>query len=371
MANNQEHVIVGSRRMKRKATKRYGNNIIAACVIVAVGFLGILLLRTTHGVTVPKGSAEFTVASWNVLKTNGASNVKKGVEALTKYSSIIGFQELHGASAGGARQVVYDNFACPTCAYDSNLIMSSQADGSHAAGTGIIWKRSAFTALDKGYEKISEGKTTSTHYKISPKWLSWVKLRENTTGRVFYVFNTHLVAGGITKDATKDKKEIDRYNNAVNHIAFLVDKISTLKQSEDATIIMTGDFNVNYRKDVKKKVSKLPYASFKNIGVVSNWNVLGLKNIPSKKGSHKGSNIIIDYIWITKRSDLIPIASKITNRLFGSDHYPVVLRLALAPQGSVTGATSTNSETSLPSGDVIEPGNATNPSSLPDPDIDM
>lgn len=91
---------------------------------------------------------------------------------------------------------------------------------------------------------------------------------------------------------------------------------------ENLPIIITGDFNVDYRTDKVVKYKYFPYATMANLGFTSNWAYAEEDGgLPS--GGSGSSNRLIDYVFIKRGVGLGFSETSINTDMFGSDHHPV------------------------------------------------
>ncbi len=278
-------------------------------------------------------TAGIKIASWNTKGGGGSTdnskeNILGGIKGIMTSAQIVGLQEFH---SDVKRRYVKDNLLCSSCAY-TGYVQNYDYDGSSAASVGIIWNKSSFSLLDKGYKQVSDKVTgindsTGTNMSISSKWIAWVKLKENVTGKQFYLLNTHTVAsiesGGLPNTNT------ERLSNYVNHMNVLSTLVKKF-QAENIPVFVTGDFNVNYRYDVEKKHTDFPYTRMGGLGIRSGWDYLNLAGIDSTQATQGSSSRIIDNVFSWTRPDVTYDTIAIGSNRYGSDHNPVYLGLTLS-----------------------------------------
>jgi len=186
-----------------------------------------------------------------------------------------------------------------------------QLKGEHSA---IFYKKAKFNVLDSGDFWLSE-----TPEKPGFGWdarnnriCSWLKLRERSTKKTFYVFNVHYDHQGIV--ARKESSKL------------ILKKIKEIAGSQP--VVLTGDFNgghdsewyvmintSNFLKDALLQVTD-PYI---NNGSFNNFRT----GNPSKE--------IIDHIFISQQfaAKRYGILTDTYHGKFPSDHYPVLVELVL------------------------------------------
>lgn len=276
----------------------------------------------TGGTTVPAGGATVTFASWNTLYSNSVSNVGKGAAAVGSKADVIGFQELH---LSDRRKKMRDTLLCSSCAF-SGYVQNYSTNGSNPGSVSIAWRKDRFSVVTSGYYKVSDTeyistKTGSTGNKISAKWITWVLLKDKSTGAQFYFLNTHTVASLESKGKPIGSED-DRVKNYTHHMDVLTSKINAFKAS-GYPVFITGDFNVNYRYDHKVQYKNFPFARLGAIGVHSDYQRLNLAGIPQSQASQGDGNRIIDYVWYSNSTNVYPVSESISTARYGSDHYPV------------------------------------------------
>ncbi len=280
----------------------------------------------------PKSSQtgnSITIASWNIYYPNSTSNVASGAGAVGSKAQIIGFQEMHRAAN---RRAMRDRMLCGSCAY-SGYVKDYSSTGSSPSSLSIIWRKDRFVLNSAGYYKVS-GAMGSGSNKISAKWITWVKLRDKNTNKLFYVLNTHLVAS--VESSGKASGSSIRVNNYVNHMNVLTAKINTFKQ-ENTPLFITGDFNVNHRYDAKVRYKDFPFKRLGAVGVHSNWynfEPLSSNGISKSAGTHGGGSRLIDYVWSADGRGTSVVDTSISSNKYGSDHRPVFLTFNLASASS-------------------------------------
>lgn len=100
--------------------------------------------------------------------------------------------------------------------------------------------------------------------------------------------------------------------------------VKTIKKADarGVPIFVTGDFNVNYRRDREVRAEIFPYDRFKEQGVLSNWSFLGAPG----EGTH--GNRLIDYVFVSKSKKVEPRMHEILGK-GGSDHHAVIMKVRL------------------------------------------
>lgn len=252
---------------------------------------------------------------------DNTADMAASMKTIVGSAQILGFQEMH---TPGRRVAMRDSILCNTCAF-SGYVANYTYDGSSAASLPIVWKKDLFSMVSTGSVTVSERING-----VSPKFITWAKLRDIKTGKNLYVLNTHTVAS-VESGGKPNQSNLTVVDMYADHMDILVAKINEFK-AEKIPIFVTGDFNVNYRYDIVVKTPIFPYAKLSPLGVHSNWEILNLAGIPSTARTQGDSGTrLIDYVFAWVRSDITPLSTSIGSSQLGSDHYPVFYKLTLAP----------------------------------------
>ena len=257
-------------------------------------------------------SVNLTLGSWNVYLAN-KKDVPGNIKSILKNVDTLGIQE--AAKFGDA---IAKKIACSSCAY-----------GMYPTGKGtpkkvaILWNKSKFTLLSSGFKALStqDGKK---------KYVVWVKLRDKSSQKVFYVLNSHYPFNATT---TKGTLQNDADGRAYKtHMENMVRKVREL-QKQGLPIFLTGDINADYRTD-KCTAQALPCRSLsRDLDMKSGWEYMKLKGMGKTTGT-ASSTRIIDYVfsyvkdYITYKAMDIIYGGK-GKGWGGSDHKPIALKLTI------------------------------------------
>lgn len=248
------------------------------------------------------GSPPLRVFTHNIAFTLSDQATRQDIrrDLQTLKSGVAGFQEFSGPSH---RQIL-------------ETVAKNNGWEVYIPGTGgrsipIAWRtnRFSFESAESIFVHKSTGKT------FPSRWINVVRLRENHSGRILGVINTHAIAR-----ASHDARPHDRHGDASRigylrlHLAKLRETILALQQ-ETPWVVAMGDLNVNFLADQRRQVAGLPtealgpYVSF---------------NMPNE-GS-RGLKSLLDYQMTPLPelgSALTPLNSNVV-RGSNSDHEPVV-----------------------------------------------
>ena len=138
--------------------------------------------------------------------------------------------------------------------------------------------------------------------------VTWAKLKDKETGKVFYAFNTHLDHVG----------EVAREQS----ILLIVKKIDEIVKKDKAPVFLSGDFNSNVNSAIFDPLKSIMKDS-RAILPESEW-------IPTYNNFGNGGDAMIDYIFY-KNAEVLDF--KTLNGDYGkpyiSDHYPVMATMKI------------------------------------------
>src|SRR6185312_8067731 len=169
---------------------------------------------------------------------------------------------------------------------------------------------------------------------LGPRWISWVQLRQKSTGGAFTFVNTHFIPtidyGGRPDTSRPNRLRV--YDQEMNALLGLVDRLKAA-----APVVGTMDANIDARRDAQHRNPRWPFVRMAGHGVYSSWRVLGAP----AGGTHDSR--LIDYVWSTA-STIIPTGQTIGGH-HGSDHKSVRVTLSTAPSTTPTSTTTPVSTT--------------------------
>ena len=272
---------------------------------------------------------EVSVATWNTLYTNPASRVVAGIRSLGATADVIGLQEL--TSSQKRAQVA------------AGLGPDWQLYAGGGAGndtTPVVWRKTKYDLLAygtveaSGLVRIEPGASGTA---LAPRWITWVQLRDKTSGGAFSFVNTHLIptidAGGRPDTARPQRLRV--YDQQMSRLLGVIDKLKAA-----GPVIGTMDANIDARQDARHKDPRWPWVRFGQHGVSTNWRVLGA---PATGGTH--DTRLIDWVWSTTAT-IAPISQQIGDT-YGSDHHSLRVSLSSAPTQPAAASTGTGSLPSL------------------------
>lgn len=267
----------------------------------------------------PATTLKLVIGSWNIYKFGSSNNAASGVKTLMTEVDALGLQEAQAdvpkiASALGSGYSVY-----PTDKKDPRKV-------------AIFWNNKKLSVISKGH--FDGG--YQPKYDLQREFV-WIKFKDKTSGKVFYMINTHFPhhpyekrSDGWYYTETSDGKAWQ------THMKKLVEKVKSL-QKENLPIFLTGDYNFSYRSDNCKQPLTPCIALSKNLSVKSGWEYTNLANVGSSQGTIDSSKAILDYVFSWDRSYITYQSMRVLhggtgNGWSGSDHKPVGLSLTIGSQ---------------------------------------
>lgn len=258
-------------------------------------------------------SATVNIASYNIRYNNSGDGVnawpnrKENVNALIRYHEfdIFGIQE-------GLIGQVKDIAGLQEFSYYGKGRDDGKEGGEHSV---IFYKKDRFRLLEAGDFWLSE-----TPDKPGKGWdatccnriCSWVKLKDNTTGKDFYFFNVHFDHQGV--QARKESGKL------------MVKKIKEIAKG-NLPVICTGDFNSTPDTEQIKEMQTLLKDSYQvteqpPYGPEGTFNAFKF-DAPMK---HR-----IDYIFVSPGIRVLKYGTLTDARdqLYPSDHQPVVIKAVI------------------------------------------
>ena len=295
----------------------------------------LLLSGTAAGATAASGSASAStarnttsatvkIASYNTQFGRSPDAVVREVRRLgAEGADIIALQEMGSPKR---RQAVRDRLVnCGYCVWDAFMTNLREQNA-----TPILYRSSQFRLLATGAEKVSNrtfvGGAGAGPSTLKAKYVVWVHLRHLASGQHLYVLNNHAVASVQGPGGGRNKRAPKRLALYRDHMHGLTSLIEELPSA--SAVFVTGDFNVNYRRDAIVRDSMFPFHNLSQVDVAASYRSLG----QPKVGTHGSGDRLIDYVHHRRQVDVTPRSQSIL-RGYGSDHRPVMVGYGLEGQG--------------------------------------
>lgn len=304
-------------------------------ILTAVVFAVLSLLPTLSS-TVSAASTDITVGTFNVLGEqftrkgrtlanegwkSGAARLDAAMPILSgKKLDVIGFQEFEAPQ----HQHFVDEYTRTWGIYPQS---PAHYDTKLPRGNAIIWRKSKFKLVGSGERYIK-------YYGATTIAAPWVKLRQISTGKDFYVTNTH---DPVTNES--------RGNNAKRRVESAKSSLSDVaKKTKTAPVIVLGDFNSAFvwrdPNDEGIKKSDITYCLLTQTKVLTNtYDIAHNKNTIYKETpinkippcpTKRVTTGIVDHVYVSDRIDVFNWSRpELMKSKKISDHEPVIVRLTL------------------------------------------
>lgn len=269
----------------------------------------------------PRATATIRFATLNSEAKLGVRRALSDIRGLADSgATVIALQEMASpAKRAAVRERLVDCSMCPFDAY----MPSAPVPGS----TPILYRWSQFRLVDSGTVQVTEdtyvGPGGAGPSTLRAKYVNYVGLRERATGRLIYVLNNHFVPTVQAKDGGPNYKHPARLKLYRKHMRGLKALIDDFR-SRGATVFVTGDFNVNYRKDRIVQADMFPYVALGSIDVHSSYQILGEPRLGTHILPSGFDRRVIDYVFASTTIGIEPVSQRVLTG-YNSDHRPVIV----------------------------------------------
>ncbi len=261
----------------------------------------------------PLSIATFNVAAW--VKT------EKSMADITRLITdgnpdIVTLQEM-GSPA--KRQLVRATFVdCETCVYDMYAPLPATS-----ASTPILFRTDRFALLKAESVQVTEptfvGKKGAGPSTIAAKYVNRVALRDLVTKRRIQILNNHAVPSVQGRSGGPNMAMKARLGIYRKHMAGLRAVIERVRAGSGGLFLVTGDLNVNFRRDRVLAPKMFPYYNMGLESLRASYEVLGEPKIGTHHLGNGNDTRLIDYVYAENRRALQPVSQRIIGRM-NSDH---------------------------------------------------
>lgn len=266
-------------------------------------------------------TATVKIATYN---TKASMSVGRAVADIEKLAStgadVVALQEMSSAKKRKAvRAALLD---CNMCPYEGYMPTPAVP-----GGTPILYRWDQFRLEETGTRQVTED-TWVGHKGAGPatlraKYINFVKLRERATGHSVYVLNNHAVptvqgsGGGANQD---HPTRLELYRQHMDGLKAMITEF----KATGAAVFVTGDFNVNFKRDRVVKDPLFPYVNMREVGVQASYEYLGAP----RQGTHGKGSRLIDYVFYLNHGGVTPVSQRVLKG-YRSDHKPVLVGFQL------------------------------------------
>jgi exonuclease III len=260
------------------------------------------------------------VVTYNVEGGLAASTTAADLRKIVSASApdVITLQEMGSPAKRAAVLSALVN--CSTCRYDAFMPSTPEQNA-----TPILFRWDTFRLEGTGTKQVSEktyvGPAGSGPSTLKAKFINYVALRQRSTGRLLYVLNNHAVPSAMAPDGHPNDLTV-RVQLYRQHMAGLRDLVTQLKAT-GAGVVVTGDFNVNYRRDSVVQDRTFPYYNFGLVGLRASYRDLG------QPSAGTNGTRLIDYVATVRTGSIAPTGQRVLTG-YHSDHNPLQVDLNVA-----------------------------------------
>ena len=234
---------------------------------------------------------------------------------------VIALQEL--ASPAKRRLIRETYIDCEGCVWGGNI------PGPPVPGeTPVLYRLDRLELKDYGSVQVTEptyvGKAGAGPSTINAKFVNWVRLSDLRSGRPVYVLNNHTVPSVQAKSGGPNRRFEERLKLYRKHMRGLQTMVREITAQKWGLVFVTGDLNVNFRRDRVLAPAMFPYRMLGEVGLKASYEAVR----EPQNGTHtlrSGVDTrLIDYVYYLPRRTLTPTALKILWG-FSSDHRPLMV----------------------------------------------
>jgi len=273
------------------------------------------------------GAVEPTTSRLRIVTYNAGAKlgVDTALEDLAKLMArdpdVIALQEMASPEKRRAIRELYID--CEGCVWGANM------PGPPVPGeTPVLYRTDRFELKDYGSVQVTEptyvGKAGAGPSTINAKFVNWVRLSDLRSGRPVYVLNNHTVPSVQAKSGGPNRRFDERLKLFRKHMRGLQSMVRDVTAQGWGLVFVTGDLNVNFRRDRVLSPPMFPYRMLGDVGLRASYEAVR----EPQNGTHTlrsgVDNRLIDYVYFLPRSSVTPSALKILWG-FSSDHRPLMV----------------------------------------------
>lgn len=312
--------------------------------LVALGLVGTLALtmsplgpaadagtvRAAGPTNTTPVASTIRIASFNTAAT---STVKQGFQDVKRLLAagpdIVALQEM--SSWKKRERVRIRLLDCENCRWDGWIPVPAVQGGQP-----ILWRSDKFTFLGRDWIQVAPetyvGPKGAGPAKIRPRYVVRVRLLDNLTGRTIWVLNTHFVPTVQASHGGRNtnKKRIKLYQRHMAGLQAVIDRIYA--EEGGGLVFITGDFNVNYRKDKVKQDPVFPYAALSTRKFRASYFKLGEPGPGTHVLRNGFDKRLIDYVNFRPTRRVIALRQQVVTGMH-SDHRPLIVDFKVTGKG--------------------------------------
>ncbi len=271
----------------------------------------------------PQTSADVVVATANLYTRLPWPEARADLERLAGGADLIGLNEVTSARAS---QISGWTAANPDWTFVRPIDPRSSWSGSNA----VLVRTTTFDVLEQGV--VYGSPASMPAYRIDSRWITWVQLRERTTGRGLVHLQTHMDAA-VERNGRPRSGAALRVRNNEQYMRTLTALARSFQRNHEVTV--GGDWNVDARADRQVQHPRLPFTLLEgrnatgSPGLRTTYSLLGMDVPPTSK--YAGGRWI-DYLAVWVRPEASEGAAVLGHQVLTgvhSDHNPLVATVRL------------------------------------------
>ena len=269
-----------------------------------------------------RATAQLRIVTYNTgSRLRPGTAMKDLATLMSKHPDVVSLQEL--ASPEKRARIREKYVACDRCRWGAKM-PRRPVPGE----TPVLYRSDRFDLVGSGSMEVTPptyvGAAGAGPRTISAKYVNWVHLRDLRTGRPLFVLNNHAVPSVEDRSGGPNHRYPRRLKLFRQHMNSLQDLVDRITRKPWGLVFVTGDLNVNFRRDRVLAPPMFPYRKLGEVGLRSSYQALhaprvGTHSLPS------GVDVrLIDYVYFLPRRSIEPSAQRVL-RGFASDHRPLVV----------------------------------------------
>ena len=303
----------------RRGIAVLGAAVLAACLAPAGPTAAEGSARGDHEV---QATAQLRIVTYNTgSRLRPGTAMRDLATLMSKHPDVISLQELANPEKRSRIREKY--VACERCHWAAKMPRRAVP-----GETPVLYRSDRFDLVGSGSVQVTQstyvGSAGAGPRTISAKYVNWVHLRDLRTGRPLFVLNNHAVPSVEDRSGGPNHRHPRRLKLFRQHMNGLQDLVARITRKPWGLVFVTGDLNVNFRRDRVLAPAMFPYRKLGEVGLRASYQALhaprvGTHSLPS------GVDIrLIDYVYFLPRRSLEPSAQRVLRGL-ASDHRPLVV----------------------------------------------
>ncbi len=276
--------------------------------------------KSAKGKTGTPVTSTVQIATYNAAAATKTNRAVADIQRLAAAADVVALQEM--GSGARRRAVAASLVDCETCTFDAFMPVPA-VPGS----TPILWNSERFGLKASGTRQVTQdtyvGRAGAGPSTLRAKYINYVLLRDRATGVKFYVLNNHAVptvqgkGGGSNRE---HPKRLELYRQHMEGLKALITELA----APNRAVFVTGDLNVNYRRDRIVQDRLFPFSNLGKVGVHASHEALGEPKLGTHVLGSGNSSRLIDYVSYMRHKAVVPMRQQILTG-YGSDHRPLVV----------------------------------------------